>query len=94
MKRIITLWAAGALTLGAAAQPQETSGEVTRVDRTHGRVTLRHGEIRHLDMPPRTMAYRVADTRALERLEVGAKVRFVAEKVDGQYVVTRIKKAP
>ena len=45
-------------------------------------------------MPPMTMAYRVADTRALERLEVGAKVRFVAEKVDGQYVVTRIKKAP
>jgi Cu(I)/Ag(I) efflux system protein CusF len=52
---------------------------VTRVDKAQGRVTLRHGEIRHLDMPPMTMVYRVADGKLLDGLAVGDRVRFAAD---------------
>lgn len=91
MKPITPLIAAGALAVSAWAQAPEVAGEVTRIDKAQARVTLRHGEIRHLDMPPMTMAYRVREPRLLESLSVGAKVRFVAEKVDGHYVITSLR---
>ena len=94
MKHLTTLAAAATLTLAAWAQSPETAGEITRVDKAQGRLTLRNGEIRHLDMPPMTMAYRVREARWLDTLNVGAKVRFVAEKVDGHYVITQIRPAP
>jgi Cu(I)/Ag(I) efflux system periplasmic protein CusF len=44
-------------------------------------------------MPPMTMVYRVKNPAQLSRLQVGDKVRFSAEKVDGQYTVTAIEPA-
>jgi len=84
--------AAAALALPAAAQ--DASGEVTKLDKTQGRITLRHGEIRNLDMPPMTMVFRVSDPKLLEAVAVGDKVRFSAEKIGGHYTVTAIAKAP
>jgi Cu(I)/Ag(I) efflux system periplasmic protein CusF len=88
--------AAGAVAgIGASAwaQAAETQGEVTRVDRAGGRIGIRHGGIAHLDMPPMTMTFRLRDPQALEGLAVGDRVRFVAERVDGQFVITRIRTA-
>ena len=90
LSAIIT--AAAALALPAAAQ--DASGEVTKLDKTQGRITLRHGEIRNLDMPPMTMVFRVSDPKLLEAVSVGDKVRFSAEKIGGHYTVTAIAKAP
>ncbi len=70
------------------------AGEVTKVDKAAGRVTLKHGEIKNLDMPPMTMVFRVRDTALLDNVAVGDRVRFVAERVDGQYTVTALTKAP
>jgi Cu/Ag efflux protein CusF len=80
-----------AAATGAAAPLAD--GEVRRVDRQQGKVTLKHGEIRNLEMPPMTMAFRVRDPAMLDRLNVGDKVQFSAEQIDGSYVVTRIEAA-
>jgi Cu/Ag efflux protein CusF len=89
MKRLTTLIAAGLLSVAAFAQPVE--GEVRKVDKAQAKLTLKHGEIKNLDMPPMTMVYRVRDAKMLDGLSEGAKVRFAAEKIDGQYTITQIK---
>ncbi len=68
-------------------------GEVRRVDRAQGRVTLRHGPIDSLNMPPMTMVFRVQDSAWLEGLQPGDKVRFQAARNNGAYTVTRLERA-
>jgi Cu(I)/Ag(I) efflux system periplasmic protein CusF len=79
--------------LAALAQGVSSEGEVRKIDLAQQKVTLKHGEIKGLDMPPMTMAYRVQHTAALNALTVGDKVRFSVEKVNGAYTVTQIQKA-
>ena len=78
----------------AAPAAEMTEGEVRKVDRGAGKLTLRHGEIRNLDMPPMTMVFGVRDPAALEALKPGDKVRFRAEAEGGGYVVTDIQPLP
>lgn len=78
---------------GLSAQGTLSDGEVSKVDRAGGRLTLKHGEIKHLDLPPMTMVFRVSDPALLARLQAGDKVKFRAEKIDGRYTVTRIEAA-
>ena len=56
--------------------------------------TLKHGEIKNLDMPPMSMVFRVREAKMLDGVAVGDRVRFVAEKVNGQYLLTTLTKAP
>jgi len=70
-----------------------TAGEVTKLDKAGGRVTLKHGEIKNLDMPPMTMVFRVADPKLLDSVNVGDRVQFIAEKLNGQFTVTALNKA-
>jgi Cu/Ag efflux protein CusF len=91
MKKLLSV-SALTLFLAGTASAQPSDGEVRKIDRTQSKVTLRHGEIRNLDMPPMTMVFRVSDPKMLDALAVGDKVRFTAEKVDGQYTVTAISK--
>jgi len=86
-----------ALAMAAAtawAQAPDIEAEVTKVDKAAGRVTLRHGAVKKLDMPAMTMAYRVADPKLLEGVSVGDRVRFAADRVGGSYTVTALVKAP
>jgi Cu/Ag efflux protein CusF len=69
-----------------------SEGEIRKVDAAAGKVTLKHGPIANLDMPPMTMAFDVKDRTALDGLKVGDKVRFRAEMDGKNYVVTRIEK--
>jgi Cu(I)/Ag(I) efflux system protein CusF len=69
-------------------------GEVRKVDREAGKLTLRHGPIASLEMPTMTMVYGVKDPAVLEHLRVGDKVKFAAEKTDAGYTVTRVERAP
>ena len=68
-------------------------GEVRKVDRDAGKLTLRHGPIANLDMPGMTMVFRVADPRMLESLKEGDKVRFSANRLNGAMTVTAIEAA-
>jgi len=77
------------------AQPAELSeGEITRWDPRTLRLTLKHGEIKNLEMPPMTMVFRVSDASVVGDLKPGDKVRFQAEQVNGAYHVKQIEKAP
>jgi len=80
--------------LGVAAHAQSVEGEVKRVDTDSGKVTLKHGEIKNLDMPAMQMSFRVADPAWLKTLQVGDKVRFDAAKVNGQFTITALTVAP
>ena len=75
-------------------QAELSEGEITRWDPRTLRLTLKHGEIKNLEMPPMTMVFRVADTSVVGDLKPGDKVRFRAEQISGTYHVQRIEKAP
>ncbi len=94
MAMVLAGGAAAWLSSAAQAQAALVAGEVVKVDRAAGRVTLKHGEIKALDMPPMTLSWRVAQPRVLEDLAVGDRVRFVPARIDGQYTVTTLIKAP
>jgi Cu/Ag efflux protein CusF len=94
MKRLLTGLAGLLLAASVLAQASTAGGQVTKVDKAGGRVTIKHGEIKNLDMPPMTMSFRVGDPKMLDGVAVGDRVRFVAERVDGQYTVTALSKAP
>lgn len=94
MKRLWAALAAALFSLAGAAQGVATLGEVVKIDSAAARVTLKHGEIKSLNMPPLTMAYRVKDPRQIEGLNVGDRVRFSAERIEGQYTVTALAKLP
>lgn len=83
--------AAQATKAPAAATADLSEGEVVRWDAASAKVTLRHGPIRNLDMPPMTMVFRVTDPAQAAQVKPGAKVRFRAEQQAGAYVVTRIE---
>lgn len=66
-------------------------GEVRKIDLQNGKVTLRHGPIENLDMPPMTMVFRVDDSARLKDLKPGDKVLFQAEQRGSAIVVTDIQ---
>jgi Cu(I)/Ag(I) efflux system protein CusF len=68
-----------------------SAGEVRKVDKDAKKITIKHGPLKNLDMPPMTMVFRVKDPAMLEQVKAGDKVKFTAEKEGGQYTVTRIE---
>lgn len=77
----------------SAAADRYTHGEIRKVDTVHGKLTIRHGEIRNLGMPGMTMNFRVKDPAVLVQVQVGDPVRFVVERENGGLVITELKKA-
>jgi Cu(I)/Ag(I) efflux system periplasmic protein CusF len=68
-------------------------GEVRRVDKDAKKITIKHGPLAKLDMPPMTMVFQVADPAMVEQVKPGDKIRFEAEKIGGGYRVTKIEQA-
>lgn len=83
------------LVPGLPARAQEwIEAEVRRVDKEGLRLTLKHGEIKSLDMPAMTMAFRVRDKATLDGLNVGDRVRVQVLRESGQFVVVALRRAP
>lgn len=78
---------------GARQTPSLTNGEVRKVNKEAGKITLRHGDIPHLDMPGMTMVFVVKDKSMLDKVQPGDKVRFMVVDEKGQMVVTDIQPA-
>ena len=93
-QRLVAALALAALSTLARAEGPMSQGEIVKLDKAAGRVTLKHGEIKNLDMPPMSMVFRVREAKMLDGVAVGDRVRFVAEKVNGQYLLTTLTKAP
>ena len=66
-------------------------GEVRKVDKEQGKITLKHAPITNLEMPGMTMVFRVKDPAMLDKVKEGDKVRFTADKVGGNITVTSIE---
>ena len=78
-----------------ASQPASmTDGEIRKIDLDAGKVTIRHGEIKHLDMPGMTMVFTAKDKALLSNIKAGDKVKFMVVHEDGKMVVTDIQPAP
>ena len=77
-----------------AAQSAMVNGQVTKIDESAGKITLKHGPIKKLEMEdPMTMVFRVQDPAMLKQVKVGAKVNFDADRVNGQITITKIEKS-
>ena len=79
--------------LGAALAQALADGEVRKIDKDAKKITIKHGPIQSLDMPPMTMVFQVKDPAMLEQVKAGDKVKFQAEKVGGAFTVTKIQPA-
>lgn len=77
----------------AAEQASLTEGEVRKIDKETGKITLRHGEIRNLAMAAMTMVLRVQDPAMLDGVQVGDKVLFAAERQNGAITIVQLQKA-
>lgn len=85
----------GSPMTGGTASAEMADGEVRRIDKAQKKITLRHGEIKSLEMPPMSMVFQVRDAALLDAVKVGDKVRFSAAKeADGSLIVTAISPAP
>ena len=81
---------------GAPSIPTMTesvAGEVRKVDKDARKITLRHAEIKSLDMPAMTMVFRVKDPTMLDNVKAGDRVLFKAEGSDGSFTLTEIERA-
>jgi Cu(I)/Ag(I) efflux system periplasmic protein CusF len=98
--RRFTLVTACSLVLTTTAMLQTTAaqelvdGQVTKIDESAGKITLRHGPIKKLEMDEgMTMVFKAQDPAMLKSVKVGDKVKFEADRVNGQITVTKIQKA-
>ncbi len=96
----LAAWPAGAQSTTTdhskmAMSPTQTltDGEIRKIDKDAGKMTIKHGEIKHMDMPPMTMVFAAADKALLDRVKVGDKVRFMAVQDNGRMLVTEIQVA-
>jgi Cu(I)/Ag(I) efflux system periplasmic protein CusF len=86
-----------AVTLMSASQAQTatelTDAQVRRIDVENGKITLKHAEIKSIDMPAMTMVFAAKDKAMLDGLATGDTVQFAVEMVNGKFTVTEIKKS-
>jgi Cu(I)/Ag(I) efflux system periplasmic protein CusF len=74
----------------AQAAADLTEAEVRKVDKENKKVTLKHGQIKNLDMPPMTMVFNVDDAALLDKVKPGDKIHFRAANEGGKFTVTEI----
>jgi Cu(I)/Ag(I) efflux system protein CusF len=76
-----------------ATQAAMADGEIRKVDKDAKKITIKHGPLANLDMPPMTMVFQVQDPAMLQQVKPGDKVRFQAEKVGGAFTITQLEPA-
>ena len=84
------------LTMPARADTDKfmSEGVVRKIDPDNRKITLKHGEIKNLQMPGMTMVFRLQETVNLDKLQAGDKVLFHVEKIDGAFVITDLQGSP
>jgi Cu/Ag efflux protein CusF len=70
-----------------------SDGEIRKVDKDAGKLTIKHGEIKNLDMPPMTMVFQVNEKSLLDKVKAGEKIKFKAISDNGKFTVTEIQPA-
>ena len=81
----------GALASTSAAAATMVGAEVRKVDKDQGKMTLSHEPIPNLEMPKMTMVFRVKDVAFLDQVKAGERVKFAADRIDGQLTVVALE---
>ena len=81
-------------TMESTQTPSMTDGEIKKVDPLNGKVTIKHGEIKHLDMPGMTMVFTAKDKSILSSLKPGDQVKFMVVSEGGKMIVTDVRINP
>ncbi len=83
-----------AIAIPAYAQSAMVDGQVMKIDEPASKITLKHGPIKKFDMDDgMTMVFRVQDPALLKQVKVGDKVKFEADKINGQFTVIKMQKS-
>jgi len=90
MKKLIAALLIVASTAALADAPP-SQGEVKQVNKATGKLTIKHGPLANLDMPAMTMVFKAKDPALLDGVQVGDKIEFVAEQVNGLLQVCTLK---
>ena len=98
MIRTLKAAACAALVLGtpiavAAGETPMVNGEVTKIDESAGKITIKHDAIPNLEMEAMTMVFKAGEGVAVKDVKPGDKIKFQAEKVNGQITVTKVEKS-
>jgi Cu/Ag efflux protein CusF len=93
-KSIIMLTALAGMTgLSTIALAEMVDGQVTKIDESAGKITIKHGPMKKFDMADgMTMVFRANDPAILKQVKAGDKIKFEADKVNGQFTVMKIEK--
>ncbi|MFD0756276.1 copper-binding protein [Massilia norwichensis] len=70
-----------------------TDGEVKKVDKDTGKLTVQHGPLTNLNMPGMTMSFKVQDPAMLDQVKTGDKIRLRVERINGTFTVTKLEAA-
>lgn len=90
-RTLLSVALAAFFTVGTAwADGDMVKGEVVKIDKSAGKITLKHGPIKNLDMDSMTMVFRVADPAMLDKVKAGEKIEFEAARVNGAITITKI----
>ncbi|WP_322025713.1 copper-binding protein [Burkholderia sp. BCC1977] len=83
------------MSSGGAAESNAalTDAEVKKVDAASGKITLKHGALENVGMPPMTMAFKAKDAAMLAEVHAGDKVKVRVENVDGTLTIVKLVKA-
>ncbi len=93
IRMFVSAMVAVLLAAGTAfAGNPSVSGEVVKVDKAAGKITVKHGPIKNLDMDAMTMVFRVSDPAMLDKVKAGDKVKFEADRVNGAITITSMDK--
>ncbi|NNG21567.1 copper-binding protein [Telluria aromaticivorans] len=77
----------------ATAAAELTEGEVKKIDKEAGKITLRHGELKNLNMAAMSMVFRAKEPAMLDQVKVGDKVKFAADRVNGAITIVQLQAA-
>lgn len=92
-KPLILAFTVALATLAPVFADGMSDGVVRKIDMKNSKITLKHGEIVNLDMPPMSMVFTVKDPAMLEGVAKGDKVKFVAMEEGGKLFITDIQSA-
>ena len=81
------LASAASMLSPAFADEGMSEGTIKKIDAKAGKVTIKHGPLDNLSMPPMTMIFTVSDPAMLESFSAGDEIEFHAVDEGGKFIV-------
>ena len=90
---VLTLPIIAASPLAIAQTDDFVAGQVTKVDESAGKITIKHGPLKKFDMDEgMTMVFHAGDPAMLKTVKAGDKIRFIPDRVNGQFTISKIER--